>query len=163
MPFFPDSWWGLAYVGLLIMSSLFATLAPRPQYRVAAILWAGWLLTRTIVYLQPDYTLLWVLLDVALIAAFYLEGTTASLLSAAIFVFPLNIDIVALFSPIRFEAGAAVFEGAGYLSMLFMTGAAYDTKGTGRHHIKQWGNRWVHRLETLPKRPPARPTSRLTR
>jgi putative effector of murein hydrolase LrgA (UPF0299 family) len=163
MPFWPDSGWGIAYVSILLLSSIFAIRSPRPQYRIAAILWVGWLLTRTIVYVDPGMGLLWVLLDVAFIAAFVLEGSTASLLSAAIFIAPLNVDIVALFWNVQFDAAASVFEAAGYFAMMFMTGAAYDTKGTGGHHIKQWGGRWIHRMVALPKRAPARPTSRPTR
>jgi hypothetical protein len=166
MPFWPDSGWGVAFVSLLFLSSVYAISTPRPQYRIAAILWAGWFLTRTIDYMQHDATYLWALLDVAFILAFILEGSSAALLCAAFFVVPLNVDMIGLFTEIKFNAAASVFEGAGYLSMAFMTGAAYDDKGRGSRLSGYLGRRtfrWSHRLHSLQARAPAPPPRRLTR
>jgi hypothetical protein len=127
MPFFPDTFWGLAYLaGLLAMAVAVWQWPHADARRVALLLVVHWITLRLIAATNHDSAMVWVIHDSATVVAMVIIGRCRLAYAvAALFVPVLVLDQVWLFGGSGFVANAAVAEAVGYFSMLMVAGTAH--------------------------------------
>lgn len=157
MPFFPDTIYGLVYLGALIAFGIVTWLGPnREARRILALLVLHWLTTRTIDWYDHSNFALWIAQDVLmLLALLVICRSLAGRAIAGLFFFVLAFDNYSLVMGGSFEGAAAVAETVGYISMLIMAGSAHDGRGklakyygTGSAAIRNVADTTLARLYT---------------
>ena len=131
MPFFPDSIYGLVYLGALIFFGAITLLGPnKTASRLLLILTIHWLTTRTIDVIDHTNFLLWIAQDIAMFSALliFCKGVSGRAI-AALFFIVLTFDNFSIVFGGSFESAAAVAETVGYISMLIMAGDAHADRG----------------------------------
>jgi hypothetical protein len=131
MPFFPDSIYGLVYLGALIFFGAITWFGPnKSARRLLLILTIHWLTTRTIDFIDHTNFLLWIVQDIAMIVALliFCKGMAGRAI-AGLFFIVLTFDNYSLVTGGTFEGAAAVAEFIGYISMVIMAGAGHGNSG----------------------------------
>lgn len=131
MPFFPDSIYGLAYLGALLVFGAITLLGSNKSARtILAILSVQWLTTRLIDVYDHDNFILWLIQDYAVFTALLLcRGGKPALACAFLQLIVGLFDSYSFAFDGTFEGAAAVAETIGYLSMAIMAGGAHGNKG----------------------------------
>lgn len=145
MPFWPDSFWGLAWLYALIAAAVpSAIFGGSDGRRIAGVLCLNWIGTRALVAWGPGYeTALMGALDFASLAALLyfvrsrLGQSVAAMYACMIAVYILHvgrvIDVVAMHE---------IIEILGVIQLLLMVGTIYHGNGgRSRYRADAWRNR----------------------
>jgi hypothetical protein len=144
MPFFPDSFWGLAYLTALVIFGAITWAGPNlTARRILFVLVVHWVAMRSINVIDHDNFILWLVHDyVFFIALLVCGGGIAARACSGLFLVMVAFDSYSLVFGGSFEGAAAVAEVIGYLAMIIMAGSAHggtNGKLAGHSHSLRTG------------------------